>query len=827
MKRILTTFLTALSLTSSLTAQAQYQDVKAKKAETNRPLSEFAEHRKTLLDFDWKFMLVTAENKNTDFASPALDDSSWRTLDLPHDFQFEQPWSKDADGARGFKPMCDGWYRKTFRADASWKGMRVTLDIGGIIYLGDVYLNGHKIASTDYGYVGLEADLTPHLRFDSDNVIAVYASTGPKKGSRWYTGGGLFRDVFLKVSNPTHIARHGVFITTPEVSREHATVGIQVEVDGWQKHNVRILARVKDNDGRTLGTVESGMPEHTHQSCTEVKMPIVELPAPKLWSPDTPYLYDAEIIVYSNGIAVDSVHESFGIRKLDFSPEFGFKLNGEKFFLKGNSGHHDLGALGAASHDKAIERMMMRLKEFGYNTIRCSHNPYSENFVRIADRVGLIIVDELIDKWSDRDYWGGRQPFTDIWHKLIPEWVKRDRNRPSVILWSLGNELQIREGWAGFAGMNDWGVTTYRIFDQMVKRFDNTRPTTVGMFPARAGAITRKDKDFNDYLVPPELSCVTEIASFNYQSDKYADYLKYKPDMIIFQSEAETSKMLEPYYNMNHERNVGICYWGAAEYWGESNGWPKKGWNYSFFGHTMRPYPQAYLIRSAFMPDEPLVRIGVIDSKGGESVSWNDVIVGRPSILDHWNFENGSTQNVVTYTNAHTVELIVNGKSIGTKTNNGTRKDQRNSILWQDVSYGEGGTIEAVARDEAGKTVARHKMETAGEAVALRIEPESDTWKADGMDLLYLNITAVDRKGRTVPGFNEPLTIETEGAATLLAIDNGDHYTDDLFLDVNTKPMLQGRMQAIMRSKTADGRVIVKAKAGSLKQIYKTKTSAQ
>ncbi len=375
--------------------------------------------------------------------------------------------------------------------------------------------------------------------------------------------------------------------------------------------------------------------------------------------------------------------------------------------------------------------------------------------------------------------------------------------------------------------MNDWGVTTYRIFDQMVKRFDNTRPTTVGMFPARAGAITRKDKDFNDYLVPPELSCVTEIASFNYQSDKYADYLKYKPDMIIFQSEAETSKMLEPYYNMNHERNVGICYWGSAEYWGESNGWPKKGWNYSFFGHTMRPYPQAYLIRSAFMPDEPLVRIGVIDSKGGESVSWNDVIVGRPSILDHWNFENGSTQNVVTYTNAHTVELIVNGKSIGTKTNNGTRKDQRNSILWQNVSYGEGGTIEAVARDEAGKTVARHKMETAGEAVALRIEPESDTWKADGMDLLYLNITAVDRKGRTVPGFNEPMTIETEGAATLLAIDNGDHYTDDLFLDVSTKPMLQGRMQAIMRSKTADGRVIVKVKAGSLKQIYKTKTSAQ
>lgn len=410
MRKLFVTAVFALSLGCSLPAHAQYKDVKEKKEQRNRPLANFTGKQKTLFNFGWKFHLVTDNDKKTDFADPAFDDSGWRTLDLPHDFQFEQPWNRNTGGARGFKPMCRGWYRKTFRPDPALNGMRITLDIGGLIYFGDVYINGHKIASTDYGYVGFEADLTPYLRFNNDNVIAVYASTGPKKGSRWYTGGGLFRDVYLKVSNPTHIARHGVFITTPEISRERAKVCVQVEVDGWQKQNVRIQTRLKDADGHTIGTSESGMPKHTHQTCTEVKLPEIEVTAPKLWSPDTPYLYNAEVVVYSNGTAVDSLNETFGIRKLEFSPEFGFRLNGEKIFLKGNSGHHDLGALGAACYDRGIERMMLKLKEFGYNTIRCSHNPYSESFARIADRVGMIIVDELIDKWSDNDYWGGRQP---------------------------------------------------------------------------------------------------------------------------------------------------------------------------------------------------------------------------------------------------------------------------------------------------------------------------------------------------------------------------------------------------------------------------------
>lgn len=806
-------------------AIAQYQAVKEKTALVNMPLEGFASRQKQLFNFDWKFQLVTEENKNIDFASPSLDDSSWRVLDLPHDFQFEQPWTESGGGARGFKPMCEGWYRKSFRTSPLWKGKRVVMDFGGIIYLGDVYLNGHKIASTDYGYVGLEADLTPYLHFDKENVVAVYASTGSKKGSRWYTGGGLFRDVYLQVQNPTHLARHGVYITTPEVTPHEATVAIQVEVDGWQKQDVQVRTTLRNPEGEVIGTSQTGMPVHTHQTCTEVKLPLLTLKEPQLWSCDAPVLYSADVVVMADGMVVDSLTEQFGIRKIEFSPQFGFKLNGEKIFLQGNANHHDLGALGAASYDRAIERMMRQLKSFGYNCIRCSHNPYSDSFARIADRVGMLIVDELTDKWSDNDYWGGRRPFTHIWHQLITEWVKRDRNRPSVILWSLGNELQIREGWAGFEGLNDWGITTYNIFNQLVKRWDNTRPTTVAMFPARAGAITRHDKDFNAYLVPPELSCATEVASFNYQSDKYNAYLQYKPDLILFQSEAETSKLLEPYYNMDRNRMVGIAYWGSAEYWGESNKWPKKGWNYSFFDHTMHPYPQAYLIKSAFMPELPEVHIGVVDAAGAESVSWNDVIVGRMPLNECWNHAPGSKQSVFTFTNAHSVELLVNGKSIGIQQNDITKVDKRNMIYWQDVPYGNGGSLEAIARDETGKEVARHCIETAGKAVALRIEAETPKgWKADGMDLQYIRVTAVDKKGRSVSGYNEPLSLQVSGAARFVALDNGDHYTSDLFHGITEKKMYRGRMLIILRSEKEAGEVVLKFASSDLKGKLKLQT---
>ena len=794
--------LTAFCLCFSVMVRAQYVDQNEAKAEGNRPLAEFVQQKKVLWNFDWEF-------------SFGKEQKEWRHVDLPHDFQFEQPWTKDGGGARGFKPMCEGWYRKTFVADKAWKGLNVKLDFGGIIYYGDVFINGEKVASTEYGYVGLEADLTKHLKWGEENEVKVYASTGKKNGSRWYTGGGLFRDVYMKLENPTHIARHGVFVST----KNNKEIIVQTEVTGWQGHNVTIKARLLDADGRVVGTTEGRMPKYTHQTSTEVQLPSVTLVDAHLWSPDTPYLYSADVLVFDGTMLVDSVREQFGVRSLEFSPEYGFKLNGKKLFLQGNAGHHDLGALGAAAYDRAIERMMLQLKAFGYNTIRCSHNPYSESFTKIADRVGMLIVDELIDKWSDKDYWGGRQPFTTIWPGLIKEWVKRDRNSPSVILWSLGNELQIREGWTGYPELNDWGVTMYRIMDPVVKRFDPTRLTTVAQFPARAGAIGHREKVYKDYTVPPELAQATDIASLNYQSAWYGDFKKHCPDLNIFQSEAETSNWLTAYYNMDREHSIGMAYWGSIEYWGESNKWPKKGWNYSFFSHTMDPYPTAWLVKSAFKNDEPVVRIGVLNPKGSESISWNDIQVGQTTLLSHWNFPEGSKQRVYIFTNASRAELFLNGKSLSMKPNDG-KKNMQHVIIW-DVDY-QPGSITAIAYNADGKEVARHELQTVGKAVKLKIEEETKEWHADGMDLQYLNIFAVDAKGRVVPDYDGELSVSVDGAATLLALDNGDHFTDELFAGITTKQMRGGKMQVILRSKREAGKVQVNAVSGKFKNTYKT-----
>lgn len=817
----------ALFCASVITTPAQYIEEARQPEKANIALTEFLAERNTLFNFDWKF----SEGNPANASAPDFDDSQWRSLDLPHDFQFEQPWDSLQSKARGFKPMCEGWYRKTFVASREWKNRQVLLDFGGIMYYGDVYVNGAKVASSEYGYVGLEADITHHLRYDQPNIVAVYASTGPVNGSRWYTGGGLFRDVRLKLRNPTHIARHGVYVTTPVVSAEQATVQVQVEVDGWQKAlvvaqgneaeeaRITLEAEVYTPDGQFVARSHSSMPDHTIQRCTEVRLPSLSVAAPQLWSPDTPSLYDARVAVKANGITIDSTTVSFGIRQIEFGPDFGFRLNGQKLFLQGIANHHDMGALGAASFDRGIERMMLRLKAFGFNAIRCSHNPYSESFTRIADRVGMIIVDEFIDKWSDKDYWGGRVPFTSIWPQLMAEWVKRDRNSPSVVLWSLGNELQTRKDWSGY-DTNDWGITTYRIFDQLVKRYDDTRKTTVAMFPARAGG-QRNTPDFWDYLVPPELASVTEVASFNYQWKAYHGYYEHKPDLILFQSEAVTNEMLAPFYGMDQARGVGLAYWGAIEYWGESNGWPKKGWNFSYFSHTLQPYPQAYLIRSAFMPDQPLVHIGVVENSG-EAMEWNDVQIGQKVISENWNLtpkdsRHEATVDLYTYTNADEVELLVNGRSLGVRANPRDVVEQRNMILWQGVPYDRGGRVVAIARN-GGQEVARHELATTGKPVALRIEAETPAdWQGDGMDLQYLHVYAVDGKGRRVPDAVARVTIQVEGEATLYAVDNGDHYTDQVFTCGNVRTMHRGYIQAIVRSTRQPGKVCIRATADGLK----------
>jgi len=765
---------------------------------------------KQLLNFDWKFYLGDiAEAQAVNF-----NDAQWQKLHLPHDFQINQPWVESGGGARGFKAMGIGWYRKNFKADAAWKGKKVLIDFEGIMVTGDVWLNGEKIGGTDYGYLGFESDISRWLKYDGDNVLAVRASTGDKNGSRWYTGGGLFRDVHLIIRNEVAIARHGVFITTPQITEQAAQVKVQVELEGIRnkEYPLEIQTAILSPEGKQIAVTTAQAPLRNKLKTVEVPLPVVNVDQPQLWSCKTPHLYTAIVTLVMDGKPIDRIVERFGIRTIEFDKAFGFKLNGKKVFLKGISNHHDLGAVGAAAHETAIARQMDLLKKFGYNHIRTSHNPYSEAFLRLADEKGILIVDELYDKWSNKDYWAGRKPWTELWPGNLTEWIKRDRNHPSVILWSFGNELQMREDLAGYP-TGDWGVTTYHMMNVLAKRYDPTRKTTVAMFPARAGGVGKNDKDFNTNIVPPELATVTDVASFNYRWYNYADYLKHAPDMNIYQSEATTNELLAPYFGMDRDKMIGLAYWGAIEYWGESNGWPKKGWAFSFFNHALEPLPQAYLVKSAF-EDAPLVHIGVMDSEK-ENIEWNDITVGHLPLSAHWNRAAGSKQNLFTFTNAEEVELLVNGKSIGVQKNNITDTAKRNMIYWQGVPY-HAGKVVAIART-GGKEIARHELETTGKAVALKMEIENRDWKADGKELQYVNVYAVDSKGRRVFTADKgDVSFEVSGAASLIAVDNGDHFSNELF-NGNKRSLHNGFAMGILRSTQTVGVVTIRTSVPGLK----------
>lgn len=742
--------------------------------------------------------------------------SETRTVDLPDDFRINLPWDARGSQYRGFKPETSGVYRKSFWTDSRWKGRRVFLELDGVQDVCDVFCNGKKVGNWEYGSLGFEIDLTDILVRDRENEIEVRCQTGVGGIARWYTGCGITRGAKLVVRNALAFRRHGLSVTTPVAEKDRASVEIGAEIVGWEAvtSGVAVVeAKVFAPDGREIGWTRADV-GFVKGAFAEVALPSVELEEPTLWQLDNPQLYRVVASVSRDGAVTDTVERRFGIRKIEFSKDFGFRLNGCKVFLKGMSNHQHLGALGEASFPRAWKRQLLLMKEFGYNTLRCSHNPYPEEVLELCDVMGILVVDELTDKW--RGCWAGRKPFIELAPKLVREWVCRGRGHPCVILWSVGNETQHYERCLPFEDGNH-GITEYRFLDALVKRWDATRPTTVAMFPARAKEITRRDPGFNEKVIPPELSCVTEVASYNYVPCDYAAYQAYDPNLIVFQSEAAVNAMTEAYYAMDEATMVGISYWGAIEYWGESDGWPKKGWNYSFFRRTLDPHPQAWLVRSAFRSadEEPLVRLGV-KIRATEVVSWNDVDVGSMRLASGWNFAPGERQCVYAFSNGDQVELFLNGRSLGTKWNEIANPGRRNLFIWENVAF-EPGTLEAVARN-GGREIARHRLETTGPAIGIRLEAENaDDWRADGLDLLYVRIYAVDAQGRRGQDAQGEVRVSVSGAATLLAVDDGNAYSDMMF-DKGVANLHAGMALAIVRSTKAADTVTLAVDAGELGQ---------
>ena len=767
-------------------------------------------------NFGWHFHLGDVANAQ----SSTFNDSDWESIVVPHDFQIYQPWVAPSKGekadnsdiasnvksrlsSRGFKEMGIGWYRKTFTPDDSWRGKRLVLDFEGIMLVGDVYLNGERIGGTDYGYLGFDIDVSKLIKFGQPNVLAVKANTQRPENSRWYTGGGLYRDVSLIVTDPQqYFVRHPLYITTPKVSEAEATVIVQAEMACYLRvKDLKVNTKIVDANGNVVSDVTNTIPYNRGQKINEYIVDSITLDSPKLWSCETPHLYNATVTIFRpDGTVADQVSENFGVRWFEYSPEFGFKLNGKKVLFKGNANHHTLGALGAAAYPRAMEKRIQLLKQFGFNHIRTSHNPYSKSFLDLCDKYGMLVVDELYDKWLTQ-YAGGRTEWLNLWQHDVPEFVRRDRNHPSVVMWSLGNELQ--QYWSlPFA---DWGITPYRLQKELLLRYDKTRPVTVAMHP--------RGRNLKTDSLPAPLALETDIASYNYRYMYFPGDSRRFPDMIFYQSEANTSMMGPNFFEMDLNKVVGLAYWGMIDYLGESNGWPAKGWVQGAFDISLEPKPIAYLLWSLFKPDDPVVHIGIIDSD--DNTVWNDVKVGTQRMSDHWNRIPGCTVSLYTYTNADEVELFVNGKSIGVKKNSDNPRT-RNKIKWDNVKYEE-GYIEAVAR-KAGKIVARHKIETTSDAVKLVATPDNQQWKADGQDLQHIRVCAVDKKGRRVQDAQNELTFAVDGPAEIVGVINGDMASEELTVG-NRRRLYNGTATVILRSTQEAGDVTLLVTTNDLKKV--------
>lgn len=767
----------------------------------------------TSLNFGWRFMAGDVPG-----ASASLyDDSQWRMVDVPHDFQIEQPWvapaaDEKADNddpaaniksrlsSRAFKEMGKGWYRYHLTPADSLKGRRLVLDFGGIMYVGDVYLNGERIGGTDYGYVGFEVDVTDKLKFGQDNVIAVMADTREPGNSRWYTGGGLFRDVCLKsTAKDVFWGRYPLRIVT--LNNRYVTITAEVVTKGKDKV-MPVDYCIKAPDGTCVFIGKAEVKRNTPTRVIEQEIAHVEIPDAQLWDCEHPNLYTVEVTLHNEkGDVVDTYSEHFGFRTIEITSDHGLLLNGKKVLLKGYANHHSLGALGAAAYPRAIEKRIQLMKQFGINHIRTSHNPYSREFIELCDKYGILVVDELYDKWT-RQHTGGRVPFEELWQKNIPEWVKRDRNSPSVVLWSLGNELQQDPN----QPYNDYGVTMYQLMKTLMLRYDSTRLVTVAMHP--------RYRNWETDSLPCDLAMKTDVQAYNYRYMYFPGDGRRFPWMKFYQSEASVSAMGQNYFDMDLEKVIGLAYWGAIDYLGESQGWPAKGWSQGVFDLELNPKPKAYYMKSFFQPEEPVVHIAVIDKKGDQM--WNGVQTGNDGMSDHWNRIEGQHLSLITYTNGDEVELLLNGKSLGKKANDVKNGKMRNQIRWNDVVYHSGKLVAVAYRN--GKEVARHQIETTGEPVRLKAEADNNIWKADGMDLQHVQITVLDKKNRRVQTTNQDVTFTVEGNAQIVGVVNGDINSDELHV-ASHRRLFNGSCTVILRSTKEAGPVTLTAVSPGLKPV--------
>ncbi len=709
-------------------------------------------------DFDWKFFL---SDSATVASAVNYDDSEWQDVQLPHDWSIKLPVNKKNGAAMGFLPGGIGWYRKTFSIPNHYKGKKVVIHFDGVYHQSDVYINGKHLGFHPYGYTAFEYDLTPHLDYGSKNTIAVRVDHSNSPSSRWYSGSGIYRHVWLKVTNPVHVAMWGTYITTPAISETAADVKIATTIENSSSANanLQVQNRIINADGKEVVAAKSWL--SVAQDKKEVVEQSMRVQNPKLWSIENPYLYMMETTVKRKGKTVDQYRTSFGIRSIKFDPDKGFFLNGKNLKLQGFCIHPDAGSLGTAVPDQSYLRRLKIIKEYGVNAIRCSHNPPGPEFLDMCDSLGFVVIDEAFDKWK-AGYYG--KYFDEWWQKDMDAMLLRDRNHPSIVLWSIGNETMEQ------FSRTDEGANRAIMLRDYVRKVDPTRLVTAAIAPGNVSDRIYNKNGFNEAL---------DVVGYNYQEPWLAGDKKLFPDRMMYIAEAfpyysgrhNSIRDYNPknpwYYVAENDFVFGQFIWTGIDYLGESSGWPSTGWPTGFFDDCMFEKPGGAFHRSVWNK-EPMVRIAVADQS-------LDIDPGKdhwssPFLAAHWNFPqyDGHIIEVQTTSSCDSVELWVNEKSIGKRR---TADYLNNTIVWY-LPY-KAGEIKAIGYNK-DKEAAKFELRTAGKPVEIRLSADRTQITADGQDLSHVTVGLVADKGVVVPNADQNITAEVVGNGRLLGLDNGD-----------------------------------------------------
>jgi beta-galactosidase len=761
-------------------------------------------------DFDWRFHLGDIPE-----ASAAnYVDGSWRQLDVPHDFSVEGEFSSTNASGTAFLPGGIAWYRKSFYVPADWKKKLVNIEFDGVSMNSEVWINGHYLGKRPYAYSSFAYELTPHLNIGVTNVIAVRVDHSEIADSRYYIGSGIYRHVWLVATDPVHVARHGVYVTTPQVTSEKATVEIQTRVQNQigEAGEVEVVTRLIAPNGKVVGQISSkaqivraGDKNVTQQ---------VEITNPKLWSPDNPALYRAATTVRVAGKTVDSLETTFGIRSIRFDAQTGFYLNSQPMKFKGICMHHDAGALGAAVPDAVLERRLRLAKEIGCNAFRTSHNPMAPEFYELCDRIGLMVMDEAFDEWTGaKNKWitgrnngtashHGYADFFAAWADAdLREMVLRDRNHPSIILWSIGNEVDFQNDPFSYPtdGRNyntnkpsaEILARTAPHLIQIVHENDSSRPVTAALANIPASNATG-------------LADLLDVVGYNYQIEEYAKDFERYPNRKIVGS--ENGFGLDYVEITKNPRVTGQFLWVGYDFLGESDRWPLRGSAAGLFDTTGFLKPRGGFMRAALWAEKPIIYVGVRSPGGGGFRG------GRfgGAIETHWNWQNDSRAElpVEVYSNCKTVELFLNGKSLGPK----TAAQSTNGILRWNVPF-QAGELKAVGSSE------RHTVEsrliTAGAPARIELVPDKTTLTANGQDVSQIDLRLVDAHGVLVPNGNSLCSVRVDGAGKLLALDNGDQR-DMTQLHQPSRKLNQSRAFMVVESSRKPGPITVTVSAEGL-----------